>query len=67
MLILCASIAPCMLRKAYWKEIRASFCIHQITKVLFIQSQIRRLLSSEGNYIALNRPLYTSIASALNT
>jgi hypothetical protein len=66
-LMLCASIAFCMLRKAYWKEIGASSCMYRITEVLFIQSQIRRLLSLGGNYIALDRPFYTPIASASNT
>jgi hypothetical protein len=41
--------------------------MYQITKVLFIQSQMRRLLSLGGNYITLDRPLYTLIASASNT
>ena len=66
-LMLCASMAPCMLRKAYWKEIGASPHIYRITEVLFIQSQIRRLFSLGGDYIALDRPLYTPIASASNT
>jgi hypothetical protein len=47
-LMLCAFMAPCMLRKAYWEEIRASPRMHQITEVLSIQSQMRRLLSSGG-------------------
>jgi hypothetical protein len=65
--MLCASMALCMLRKAYWEEIGASPRMHRITEVLFIQSQMRRLLSLGGNCIALDRPLYAPIASALNT
>jgi hypothetical protein len=35
--------------------------------MLFIQSQIQRLLNLRDNYIALNRPFYVLITSVLNT
>jgi predicted membrane protein len=54
-------------KKGLLKEIKASSYIYQIIKVLFIQSQIQRLLSLKDNYIALDRPFYALIASVLNT